>query len=169
MPVYASDLARTIETAIILDSHLDDRSASSQLAPALREFSYGAWEGLTLAEVQVNDPNHLARYLTQNRAALAAPDGETTSDVHKRVRRFFDDTRTRHRPGGNALVAGHGGSIRALAMCLLDLANSHFWRSGTNLASLSIARDFGDAAILDLWNDTSHLNYLYMGDMIGDE
>ncbi len=152
--VYASDLSRTMETAAILASH----AIHPQPVPELREFSYGAWEGLTLAEAEAGDPERFARRMAGSREDFAAPGGETAADVLKRVRLFVEQTRTLHRPGDRVLVAAHGGSIRALLVCLLRLPAESLWRFRIDTASLGIARDFGDSAVLDLWNDTGHLH-----------
>lgn len=152
--VYASDLTRTMETAAILAS----LSVRPQAAPELREFSYGEWEGLTLKDAEASDPALFAKRLARSRQDFAAPGGETTADVLERVRGFVEQTRARSAPGDRLLVAAHGGSIRALLVCLLDLPVEHFWRFGIDPASLGIVRDFDDTAVLDLWNDTSHLS-----------
>ena len=156
--VYASDLSRTMETAAILAS----LSVRPQAVPELREFSYGEWEGLTLDEAESSDPERFAQRLdlrlARSRLGFAAPGGETTAGVLERVRGFVEQTRARSAPGDRLLVAAHGGSIRALLVCLLDLPMDHFWRFSIDVASLGIVRDFGDTAVLDLWNDTSHLS-----------
>ncbi len=152
--IYASDLSRTMETAAILAS----LSVRPQAAPELREFSYGEWEGLTLKEAEASDPALFAKRIARSRQDFAAPGGETTTDVLNRVRRFVERTRACSGPGDRLLVAAHGGSIRALLVCLLDLPIDHFWRFRIDPASLGIVRDFDDTAVLDLWNDTSHLS-----------
>ena len=52
------------------------------------------------------------------------------------------------------LVTAHGGSIRALALCFLDLSDEHFWRFRVDCASLSVVRRYSTVGVLELWNHT---------------
>ena len=51
----------------------------------------------------------------------------------------------------------HGGSLRALVVCLLDLADADFWKFRIDNASLAIINDHNGSRVLECWNDTSHL------------
>ena len=125
--------------------------------PDLREFSYGEWEGLTSAEIEARHPGALTERISAGNEAFAAPGGENTRQVLERVRRFCTRTAQRHDPSEDILVVGHGGSIRALAVALLDLAETDFWRFRIHCASLGIVRNHSDGRLLVRWNDISHL------------
>ena len=152
--VYASDLSRTMETAKLITA---GSGCEVTQTPELREFSYGEWEGMTIAEIEAQAPERLERRLKGRNEDFAGPGGENTYDVLERVRRFHEQALQRHRAGDNLLVVAHGGSLRALLVCLLDLPAEHFWRVHLNVASLSIVHSFGGSGVLQLWNDTSHL------------
>ena len=147
--VYSSDLSRTVETAHIL---VNCSGASIQSEPDLREFSYGEWEGLTLEEVQAQDSSGFAQRFNQADVDFAAPGGESAIQLLRRVRRFYERASAKHGPDDNVLVTAHGGPIRALALCLLELPEEHFWRFRVDCASLSVIRRYSTGGVLELLN-----------------
>lgn len=155
--VYASDLARAVETAQIATRRAE---SSIHRCPELRELSYGRWEGLTSAEAQALDPTDYQNRFDGRREDFAAPGGETSGQLLKRVRRFHDAARLRHTSGQHILVCGHGGSLRALLVCLLNLPATSLWSFDLSNASLSIVKAWPQAAVLECWNDISHLSEL---------
>ena len=74
---YASDLNRAAETA---QEILIGRAVTLGLAPELREFSYGAWEGLTYRDVQRLYP--AATLLRMLRSAGFRARSESLDDSH---------------------------------------------------------------------------------------
>ena len=152
--VYSSDLARTHESAQIIAAGRDIAIATD---PDLREFSFGEWEGLTDAEIEARQPGALSARISAGNNAFAAPGGEDTWQVLDRVRRFCERAARRHDPSDDILVVAHGGSIRALVVCLLDLADTDVWRFRVHCASLGIVRSHSDGRVLLRWNDISHL------------
>lgn len=153
--VYCSDLPRAAETARII---ADGRDLAVTADSDLREFSYGEWEGLTLAEVEARYPGALAeRIEAGGNLGWTAPGGENAIDAIQRVRRFSARESASHEPGENILVVGHGGSLRALVVCLLDLADDDFWKFRVDNTALAIVSDHDGSRVLESWNDTSHL------------
>ena len=153
--VYSSDLARSTEAAraIVIDTEMPVLTD-----PDLREFSYGEWEGLTLKEVETRYPAVIAERTAEGNNAFAAPGGEDTAQVLDRVRRFCAKAEKRHDSADNVLIVAHGGPIRALLVCLLDLADDHFWNTQVDCGSLSVISNQPTGRVLELWNDTGHLN-----------
>ena len=151
---YSSDLSRAVDTAIGV---LEERDVPLTTDLDLREFSYGSWEGLTLQEVEAQDPELFAARFTRGDNAFSAPGGETSADILKRAQRFLDGMAERHSPDEDILVVAHGGSVRALALCLLGLTDESFWKLRTGNASVSIISNQTRGRVLELWNDTHHL------------
>ncbi|MCY3800132.1 MAG: histidine phosphatase family protein [Chloroflexi bacterium] len=153
--VYASDLSRTMETArgIVADDQVAIEADSD-----LREFSFGEWEGLTLEEAEARNPKVYAERMRMRNHAFAAPGGENTTQLLKRVRPFCSSAVRRHSAADDVLVVAHGGTIRALLICLLDLEDEGFWRLRVDCGSLSIVSNHPGGRVLDVWNDTSHLD-----------
>lgn len=153
--VYCSDLPRAAETARIIAAGRD-----LVITPDsdLREFSYGDWEGLTLEEVETRYPGALAeRIEAGGNLGFTAPGGESAIDALQRVRRFTTRATESLGDGDSVLVVAHGGSLRALAVCLLDLSDTDFWKFRVDNAALAIINDHDGSRVLQCWNDTSHL------------
>ena len=115
--IYTSDLVRARETA----SAIAVPHALEPIPDArLREFAFGAWEGLTWAEILAERP-HLSE-ANWHHAQLYAPEGGEDFDaVCARVRSFCDEL---VEDGfGNALAVTHAGTLHAL-LRVLDLPES---------------------------------------------
>lgn len=152
--VYASDLSRATESAeMIVKGH----QASIQTDSDLREFSYGDWEGLTLKEIETRYLELLTQRMGFGRNAFAAPGGEDSAQVLDRVRRFYASALKRHDDSEDILIVAHGGSLRALLICLLGLPDDYFWRFQIDCGSLSVIDNQFNGRVLELLNDTSHL------------
>jgi probable phosphoglycerate mutase len=110
---YASSpLNRARETMEIVRSTLWLDPAAYDTDDRLMEISYGAWEGLTLAEVKAREPGVLARR-ARDKWDFAPPGGESYRDVAKRVADWYTSV-TR-----DTVVTAHGGVARVL------MANFH--------------------------------------------
>jgi broad specificity phosphatase PhoE len=112
--IYASDLSRALETArIVAEPH----GLQVTTDPRLREFDFGAWEGLTWDEIVSTRPHLRSNALTA--ASLYAPDeGETFAVVCERVRSFFDELL--QQPARHVAVVMHAGPLHA-AFAVLGL------------------------------------------------
>ena len=152
--VYTSDLSRAIESA---DTIAGTSEAVSQVDPDLREFSYGEWEGMTIEEVETKYPGSLTKRVGFGDNTFAALGGEDTAQILERVKRFATKAIDRHDPDEYLLIVAHGGSIRALVVCLLGLPDDRFWRFQIDCGSLSIVSIQHKSRVLELWNDTGHL------------
>ena len=153
--IYSSDLARAAETARIIAA---GRDLAIRDEADLREFSYGEWEGLTLEEVETRYPGALAeRIEAGGNLGFTAPGGESAIDAIRRVRRFSARASASLAAGENILVVAHGGTLRALVVCLLDLADTDFWKFHVDNTALAIVNDHDGSRVLESWNDTSHL------------
>ncbi|MCY4581784.1 MAG: histidine phosphatase family protein [Chloroflexi bacterium] len=147
---YASDLGRAVESARII---VEGYGVSVETDPDLREFSYGAWEGLTPEEAEAQDPEAYAERMALEPDAFAAPNGENTAQLLHRVRRFCERIVAHHEPSEDVLVVAHAGSIRALLVCLLGLPDDRFWRFTVDCGSLSVVRSHPDGRVLERWNE----------------
>ena len=152
---YASDLRRAAETGQAI---LNGRAVTLVLAPELREFSYGAWEGLTYQDVELRYP---AQYtdMQSRRLDFAPPAGESMNQLTDRVGGFLTRMRSgwADHPNDTVLLVAHGGSLRAAITCLLGFPRKAAWSLWLATASLSIIDVTRDNQVLRLLNDTSHL------------
>ena len=131
--LYSSDLARARETAEILASTLGLEVRFDQ---RLRERGFGAWEGLTMAEIETTFPDEERRW----RAGGAGPDdAETFEGFAARVGSFIKEVGARH-DGESVLVVSHGGTIRVVQALAagLDYVRDH--RSIPAVSNCSLSR-----------------------------
>jgi broad specificity phosphatase PhoE len=132
--VYSSDLARARETAEIVAARL---GLEVQADERLRERSFGAWEGLTMEEIERSFEEAHGRW--RSGEGHGADDAEAFDAFAARVGSFLDDVLRRH-PEETVLVIGHGGSIRVIHALAsgLDYVKDH--RSIPAVANCAVAR-----------------------------
>lgn len=108
--IIASDLGRVRETVSLLQKDLD--KVSIEWNPALREQSWGRWEGKTFAELNTTEGKELA---AQIRAGwdFCPPAGESRREVLERALPVIHAA-IRHWPGKRVLIVCHEGIIKSL-------------------------------------------------------
>jgi broad specificity phosphatase PhoE len=111
--LYSSDLARAMETArAVAEPHAIAVVADGRL----REFDFGAWEGLTWDEIVAANP-HLAGRGSTAAKLYAPPGGESFEQVRARVESFVNEVCDRH-SGGQIAVVTHAGPLHAMLSLL---------------------------------------------------
>lgn len=84
------------------------------------------------------------------------PDGETLLQLAGRVQSALDELKNRHKDE-TVLIVSHSGAIQALLCFTLGVDLSRYWKFHVLQASLTVIRFYEDSAILNLFNDVSHL------------
>ncbi|MFI9610497.1 bifunctional RNase H/acid phosphatase [Streptomyces sp. NPDC052023] len=151
--VVASPLARTRETAAIVAARL---GLEVGIDDGLRETDFGAWEGLTFAEVHQRHPDDLSAW-------LGSPDAEPTGGGES-----FAATATRIAATRDKLIAAYAGRtvllvthvtpVKTLVRLALGAPPESLFRMELSAASLSVVAYYADGnASVRLLNDTSHL------------
>jgi len=149
--LYASDLQRAWETArAIAVPH----AVGVQPEPRLREMAFGRWEGLTYAEIQQRDAQHLAAW-ERDQLHIAPPAGETLRLMTERVRAAYTSVVAASQGKTVGLVA-HGGPLQVLLCLALGLQPQAYWQFAMAPASLSELCVYEQGAILTGLNDTHH-------------
>jgi phosphoserine phosphatase len=152
--VYSSDLERAIETARmivrVLSSKPDLYSDSR-----LREINFGDWEGLSYSEIKERYPSALAER-ENDIYKNAPPNGETLEQLSARVQSMLDELNVKHQDQ-TVLIVAHGGVLQVLLCCVLRLNPTMYWQFHLSTASISEIALYPDGAILNVMNDTSHL------------
>jgi probable phosphoglycerate mutase len=77
----------------------------------LREIGYGDWEGSTLAQMQVSDPDVFAKRQAE-KWTVPPPGGESYASVQARVSDWYDQLTA------DTVAVAHGGTARALMVAL---------------------------------------------------
>jgi probable phosphoglycerate mutase len=107
----ASPLIRARATMELVRGELKLPSAGYALDDRLREIGYGQWEGSTLPEMQVADPDLFARRQT-DKWTMSPPGGETYAAVQVRMQDWYASLQT------DTVAVAHGGTARALMVAL---------------------------------------------------
>ena len=138
--------------ALVLSSPMQRAQVTCRLAgyepaeviDALREWDYGAYEGLTTTQIRQQDPNWSIWTGTP-------PAGETAEEVGARADRVI------HRAAeisGDTAVFGHGHMLRVLAARWLGLLPEAGKLLALSTASVSILGYEHEARVVNLWNQT---------------
>lgn len=150
--VVCSPLRRAVETAAIAAGVL---GLSAVVDDDLRETDFGAWEGLTLAEIQQRWPAVAAAWRCDPRQA--PPGGESFADTARRVNRACDRLLRDH-GGKRVLVVGHISPMKILLCRALGVPLGTVYRLYLGSACINEIQwhDRGFATVHRV-NDTSHL------------
>ncbi|WP_053699227.1 bifunctional RNase H/acid phosphatase [Streptomyces sp. NRRL F-5755] len=138
--------AETVAARLGLDVRVDE---------GLRETDFGAWEGLTFAEVQERHPQDLAAWLGSAKAAPTG--GESFAAVARRVAVCRDKLLARY-AGRTVLLVTHVTPVKTLVRLALGAPPESLFRMELSAASLSAVAYYGDGnASVRLVNETAHL------------
>jgi probable phosphoglycerate mutase len=151
--IITSPLQRTVQTA--------QEVATATGAPVLtdeafRETDFGAWEGLTFAEVREGWPEEMAAWMADPQ--LAPPGGESFADVDVRVTGALHRVLA-EREGQRVLIVSHVTPIKTLVAAALLAPPAALYRMHLDLAALSEVDWYpGGSAVLRSFNATSYLS-----------
>jgi ribonuclease H / adenosylcobalamin/alpha-ribazole phosphatase len=151
--IVTSPLLRTVQTA---QQVADVTGAAVVTDDGFRETDFGAWEGLTFAEVRERWPAELAAWLAD--PEVAPPGGESFTDVSARV------TAALHRvlavrAGQAVLIVSHVTPIKTLVAAVLLAPPAALYRMHLDVAALCEIDWYADGpAVLRSFNDTGHLS-----------
>jgi probable phosphoglycerate mutase len=121
----------------------------------LAETDFGAWEGLSFAEVGAQWPTELAAWLAD--ADVPPPAGESFAEVAARVDAALDRALARHQ-GKTLVVVSHVTPIKTIVCRALLAPAAALFRMHLDVASITEADWYADGpALLRSFNDTAHL------------
>jgi len=150
--IVASPLLRARQTA--------GEVAATTGAPVVtddgfRETDFGAWEGLTFAEVRERWPAEVSAWLAD--PAVPPPDGESFAEVSERVVGALQRVLT-DRAGQTVLIVSHVTPIKTLVTTALLAPPAALYRMHLDVAALCEIDWYADGpAVLRSFNDTGHL------------
>jgi broad specificity phosphatase PhoE len=144
---YSSDLARTRRTAEIVCA---PHEIAVECLSALREFSMGRWEGLTVEEIRAREPEAFEAWMADI-GRFQFPEGESLLEVEARAWPAFEAIAARH-VGERVLVVAHGGPNRIVLCRALGLPPERILTLGQDYAGLSVLEVGGESWVLRLLN-----------------
>ncbi len=138
--VWSSPLQRARRTCEIAGF-----AGMMKIEPALTEWNYGEYEGVTSAEIRTRRPHW-------NLFADGCPGGESPAQVSQRADSLLPRLRALR---GNAAVFAHGHFLRVLAarwigLCVRD--GQHLLLHTASLSILACEHNNPDEPVLALWN-----------------
>lgn len=136
--VYCSDLGRAIKSAEIIAAPHGLRAV---VVPALRERSFGIWEGMTFAEIKEKYPAEFEAW-ADNPVEFSPVEGESTSDVWGRVIPELERIMKKHE-GEHVAAVAHGGINRIILCHILGIPLENIFR---------IEQDHGAVNIIEFWD-----------------
>ncbi|MFE7124416.1 bifunctional RNase H/acid phosphatase [Streptomyces sp. NPDC057617] len=153
--IVSSPLRRCRETAGAVAARL---GLDVTVEEGLRETDFGAWEGLTFAEVRERYPDDLSAWLASPTVAPTGG-GESFTAVGRRVRAARDRLLERYQ-GRTVLLVTHVTPVKTLVRLALGAPPESLFRMELSAASLSAVAYYADGnASVRLLNDTSHLRH----------
>lgn len=151
--IMTSPLLRTVQTAQAVAAVT---GAAVVTDDGFRETDFGAWEGLTFAEVQERWPAEIRAWLAD--PEVPPPGGESFTDVSARVTAALDRVLAA-RAGQTVLIVSHVTPIKMLVAAALLAPPAALYRMHLDVAALSEIDWYADGpAVLRSFNDTSHLS-----------
>ncbi len=150
--IVTSPLRRAVRTA---EEVAAATGAPVEADEGFRETDFGAWDGLTFAEVRERWPAELTAWLAD--PAIAPPGGESFLDVSARVTGALRRVLAGH-PGHTVLIVSHVTPIKTLVAAALLAPPPALYRMHLDVAALCQVDWYADGpAVLRSFNDTGHL------------
>jgi ribonuclease H / adenosylcobalamin/alpha-ribazole phosphatase len=137
--VVASPVRRTRESAEILAERLGVDLVEE---PRFAEMEFGAWDGLTFAEVRDQRPDEIEGWLGSLDVAPAG--GESFREVEKRVLDGLTHLLETH-AGRTVVLVSHVTPIKVLVAHAVDAPLSSLFRMELSTASVSVVSFFGES------------------------
>jgi probable phosphoglycerate mutase len=154
--IYASDLSRAHSTAQAIAQRVGQ---SVTTHAGLRERHFGAFQGRTFAEIEVELPEHAWHWRKRTPEWTPPEGGESLIDLRKRIMTTVNELAARH-PGQQVVIVAHGGVLDILyrAATRLELQAPRTWA----LTNTAVNRLLWTPQGLSLvgWGDTTHLDTL---------
>lgn len=150
--IYTSDLQRALQTAQTISAAC---SCSVRPDSRLREIAFGDWEGCTYEDICRRWPQASSAW-EADPTRVAPPGGENLRQLAERVWSALDELLNNHK-GKTVLLTAHGGALQVLLCLALDLPAERYWQFHLSPASLTDLSFYPAGVILNLLNDTCHL------------
>lgn len=151
--VYTSDLQRSSHTGKILAERLGVEAVTA--SPLLRELHCGAWEGRAIDDLRTGESEAYERWLLD--PDFVIPGGESVTQLHGRVRRFFTEERPNLDASRAVLIVAHGLLNRMVLSVLLKLDPQHSRYFSQDNTAMNVFTWHGPRCYCEAWNLTCHL------------
>ena len=144
--VVSSPVRRTLESAGILAAAL---GREVEVEPGFAEMEFGAWDGMTFAEVGEQHPDELKAWLGS--LDVAPGGGESFRTVQARVLGGLGRLLEQH-AGRTVVVVSHVTPIKTLVAHALDAPLEAVFRMELTPASVTVISWYGDRPSMRMYN-----------------
>ena len=149
--VYTSDLSRAVRSAGIIAEPYGLKPVKT---PALRERSFGIWEGMTFNEIKEKYPEEFEAW-AGNPLRYGPIEGESTLRVRDRILPSLAGILERHK-GENIAIVAHGGVNRIILCHFLGIPLENIFRVEQDYASVNIIEIWDKYPVVKMLNRTAH-------------
>ena len=150
--IYSSPLMRARDTAKEIAKFHNIQVVAH---PGFIDLNFGTWQGEQHRKLQEEQPELYNRWLDQPHT-MEFPDGETLTDVRRRIEDALTDLVTRHE-NETIVIATHGAVLRVLLCFLHNVGNENYWKFTIDNCALIIVKfEHGKYSIIEE-NDNEHL------------
>jgi phosphoserine phosphatase len=156
--IYCSPLKRAVETADIIAKQLN---ISAQPLEGLNDIDFGSWQGLSAEEAAKQD-NKMFTMWVEKPHLVRFPKGGSLDIVRQGVLAAVDELAARH-VDQTVMLVTHKVVCQVLMCAMLGLDNSHFWQVKQDVNAINIFEIRDDSPLVNLVNDTCHLQSLATG------
>jgi len=150
--VYCSPLSRARQMAEILAAPF---MLHERAHPGFLDVDFGAWQGLTEADVRERWQQALDVWCTEPKDT-PIPGGERLETAQLRAMGALHEVVNRH-SGKVVVIVGHTVINRLILLAILDIDFAHFWHLGQDLGALNLLEHDGRDFKLLQMNLTHHL------------
>ena len=157
--VYSSPLDRAQQTARAIAAAQGIGSEKILLDQRVREYSFGAWEGVQIDEVQTQQKALWDTY-RHRPSAFQIEGSENFNERYRQMQEFYKDLIRYDGKKRNVLLVCHGIALSILLCAIFDLSVDKCMMFAGKNASVSIVNFERDYPRLTLFNDVSHYEEL---------
>lgn len=155
--LYTSPLLRALKTSEII---CEKSHTKPIILPDMREINYGHWEGLTIKEIQVSYSYEFDLWKNDKLTGpIVGGEGSLKNATMRGKKSVLEVVQAN--PGKKIAIVAHGGIIKAAIIGLFNFEMTMYHKIHIGNTSITTLI-FNDKLepVIEVLNDTSHLNYL---------
>ena len=149
--VYSSNMKRALEFAKLVF-----KDTFVKKVAAFNEIHFGEFEGLRYEDILDKFPKQYSSWL-KNPLDMKVPGGESLEHFAQRVRKALAEVLSLNKEDAIAIVV-HAGPIAVILCDCMQIPLQEIWQVMLNLGGISIVDFDKGGGVVNLLNDTSHLD-----------
>lgn len=151
--IYCSPLQRCVDTAKAISTKTN---VPVQHVANLVDINYGAWQGISVDEVQRDHPQEYAKWMDTPHL-MVFENGESLADVQARLVKALQEILPVDGGDKTIVIVGHDSTNRMLISLLCGFPLSNYRRIKQDPCCLNVISLTTDSSLIECINDTGHL------------